>query len=328
MTKTKKCNTMDNEQAKAILKYSNDPIAFINEEWSGFDVFKIKMGKIKPFEYQEKFIEFIHSNDFTISSKARQMHLSSITCVYVAWYVLFNKDKTVMLLSHNSDSAKRLLSWVKNIVFDFIKKYNLEEELNFKIRDNNTRVLSLFNGCKILSKSPAVDAGKGEQIHFLVIDEAAYIKNLEDIWMGIGICLSAIKNSKCVIISSPNGFEFFYKTWVNSLNGYNNFVAKKFKWDIHPVYSKGKYLDEKTGKYSSPWRDAQIKRLNYDEHLIDCEIDCEFSEEPRKIKKKVLSIRVDQELYNKINKCLSKRRDTLNISDYFRALVEEDYKEL
>lgn len=317
---------MNKEQAKVFLKYKDNPKAFINSEWNGFDVFKKTMGKIEPFTFQKNFIDFIHSNQFTISAKTRQMHLSTLTCAYVAWYILFNEDKTACLVSNNSDSAKRLLSNVRNIVFDFIKKYSLDDEFYYQTRENNAKILSLFNGSKVKSVTDSPDAERGEQIHLLFIDEAAFIKNLDGIWMGVGMALHATKG-KCIILSSPNGFDSFYKMWAQASNGDNSFMAKKFKWDIHPHYSLGKYLDKDSGKYSSPWRDSMTELLGHDEFKLNCEIDCEFSAHPEKSKNKILSIRVDNELYNKINKCMLKRRDILNISDYIRCLIEKDYNE-
>jgi hypothetical protein len=94
----------------------------------------------------------------------------------------------------------------------------------------------------------------------LIIDEAAFIKNIDEIWTAAQSTLST--GGKCIALSTPNGMgNWFHKTWSDAEAGTNNFNFIKLHWTVHP--SRGK-----------TWRTEQNKLLGPDMAAQEC--DCDF----------------------------------------------------
>lgn len=318
---------------KQHIEYSKDPVLFMKENWLGFDAFEKKCKNLTPFEYQIEFIRNIHNIDKNFAIKSRQMHISSMMTIYIAWYVIFNQNKQVVIMAHNLKGAKRILEQIKII----LQNYSVDDEKNETVNQtyfhweddfviNKQTELKLKNGCRIQTYAPFANSGKGCPIDFLYIDEAAFIKKFEQIYMALAIAANMNKNSKTVIASTPYDNSFFNKLFLNATDdGYSNII--RLHWSLHPVYSKGIQEDrvrESPYQYTSPWFEDMVK--NYYRNSVSAveqELECvvRYQEETNKIK--TISLRMDEAFYKKISNHL-KPGET--ISNYIRSLIEKDLK--
>lgn len=309
---------------KKHIEYSNDPTLFMKEKWLTFDAFSTKNYKnVTPFDYQLEFIRNIHNINHNIVVKSRQMHITSMMELYLAWYILFNNKKQVFILSNSLDCAKTILDHIKIILQNYCVSDTFHWEDDFVV--NNKAELKLRNGCKIKAIGPHQEASKGHVIDFLYIDEAAFIKNFEMIYAGLGIATSYNPNSKTVIASTPKDNSFFNNMFLN-VGDESSFNPIRLHWSIHPVYSKGMTEDKNIDspfKYTSPWFDELFKRLGYDVGQTEQEFDCVVRYKNDTTKSKTISLRIDGELYKKIQDELKHGESA---SDYIRKLIEKDLK--
>jgi hypothetical protein len=108
--------------------------------------------------------------------------------------------------------------------------------------DNRTS-FELSNGSSIKAASTAGDAGRSEALSLLVLDEAAHIENLEELWTGLYPTLST--GGRCIAISTPNGVgNWFHKTCTDAEAGANNFNLTTLMWDVHPERDEEWYKKE------------------------------------------------------------------------------------
>jgi hypothetical protein len=318
---------------KQHIAYSKSPELFMKERWLSFNSFNnMKCDYLNPFDYQLDFIKTIHNVPANIIVKSRQMHVSSMMALYIAWYVLFNQEKEIAILSNSLDSGKRILDNIRTI----LQMYSVDDENNGKVTQtffhweddferNNKTEIKLKNGCRIKVFSPSPDAGRGYALDFIYIDEAAFIKDFEYIWMAIGMCMSAKKDSKTVIASTPQDNSWFNKMYLNSnKEGYFNSI--RLHWSIHPEYSKNITEDRDQHSpytYSSPWFEEMKNRLRYSEKAIEQEFECVVNYKEETNKTKTISLRVDSELYRQLQNRLRKGESA---SDYIRRLIEKDVR--
>jgi len=75
---------------------------------------------------------------------------------------------------------------IKNI-FRYIPKWILDLG---KITVDNRNSLELANGSRVKAVTTSADAGRSEAVSLLVIDEAAHIQNLQEIWTGVSPTVS------------------------------------------------------------------------------------------------------------------------------------------
>ncbi|GIV43974.1 MAG: hypothetical protein KatS3mg035_1097 [Bacteroidia bacterium] len=139
--------------------------------------------------------------------------LSVITAGYVAWRLMFRYDERILIVANDGNGAERFLDTVKQFI------QNTPQWLQpDSIILNNRRKLVFSNGSWVQAKASSPDAGRGDSLTMLVLDETAFIKDAEAIWMAAGMALSATKG-KCIMISCvPKGTFVFTDKGVKKID--------------------------------------------------------------------------------------------------------------
>ncbi len=321
---------MSTTTLKQHVAYSKSPTLFMSEKWLAFDVFETKNYKnIKPFDYQLDIIKKFHEIDNHIIVKSRQMHVSSMVELYIAWYLIFNYDKTVSVISHSHESARNIVESVRIILQNYsvtdvedgvLKKTYFHWEDDF-IKNNKSEI-ALKNNCRIIASGPSSHAGKGWSPDFCYIDEAAYVNYFQEIFFGVGMSMSTKKNSKFIIASTPKDNSFFNSLYLTAESG--SFLnPTKLHWSIHPIYSKDIKEEDADSpfKYSSPWFYKMFNTFNNDIKTAEQELECVVRYKNEVNKTKTISLRMDGDLHKKLQ---DKLNPGVSISDYIRTLIEKD----
>lgn len=216
------------EQVKEeIKKCGRDPIYFITNYCK---ISHPEKGLI-PFSlygYQQQTIKDFEDFRFNIVLKARQLGLSTAVAGYIAWMLLFRRQKSVLVVATKLDVAANLVKKVKKMI-----KYAPDWLRIAEISIDNRNSFELNNGSWIKASSTSESAGRSEALSLLVIDEAAFVEGMEELWKSIFPTLST--GGRCVAISTPNGVgNWFHETYINAENGSNDFHPIKLNWDAHP----------------------------------------------------------------------------------------------
>ena len=212
---------------KEIVKCGKDPVYFIN------NYCKIPHpGKglipFKTYDFQSELVENLALHRFLICLKARQLGISTITAAYVAWLIMFHRDKNVLIVATKLSTAANLVRKVKTIIKNLPKWISISE-----LVVDNKNSIELNNGSQVKASSTSGDAGRSEALSLLVIDEAAHIENLTELWTGLYPTIST--GGRCIAISTPNGVgDWFHETYTNAESNQNEFFPIKLKWDMHP----------------------------------------------------------------------------------------------
>ena len=165
-------------------------------------------------------------------------HNTTCTAAYCLWYAVFNEMKNVFILANKQSTAREILSRIQQQYED------LPDFLKPGIKEYNKLSIVFDNGSKIKCAATTVSAIRGQSVNLLLIDEFAFIP--EEMAQGfitsVFPTLSSSKESKLVLISTPNGFNTYYNIWHSSELGQNDFVRIEGNWEeIHP---KSWYLEQ------------------------------------------------------------------------------------
>lgn len=267
---------MTKQELDEYVRCAKDPVYFLNTYGYVYDVKKKQIDRLTCFPYQEDMVVKFNKNQNNIVLKSRQLGLSVITAGFVVWTLLFKIDQRILIVANDGAAAVRFLSTVKQFM-DYLPKffYNPDKDSD----KNNEKFLSLKNGNWVKAVASSKQAGRGEALTMLILDEVAFIENADDIWMGAGLALTATKG-KCIMISTPYGTgNLYHRTWVASQQNENSFVGTTIHWTEHPIYSVGKEIrkDEYGRSYWwSPWYEKECERFNYDRIKIAQELDLSF----------------------------------------------------
>jgi phage FluMu gp28-like protein len=92
---------------------------------------------------------------------------------------------------------------------------NLPSWLKVPSDENNKLTLRLNNGSQIKAVSAAGDAGRSEAVSLLIVDEAAFIENIGEIWASAQQTLAT--GGGAIVLSTPYGTgNWFHQQWVRA----------------------------------------------------------------------------------------------------------------
>ena len=239
---------------KELVKSGKDPVYFIN---SYAKISHPIRGLIpfKTYDFQTDLVNDYNDHRFTVILKARQLGISTITAAYVAWLMLFHRDKNVLVIATKFGTAANLVKKVKAI-----HKYLPNWMKIAEIAIDNRTSFELSNGSQIKASSTSVDAGRSEALSLLVVDEAAHVEGLDGLWTGLYPTLST--GGRCIALSTPNGVgNWFHQTCVDAEIEKNDFHLVSLLWDVHP--DRDQEWFEKETKNMSRRQIAQELECNF-----------------------------------------------------------------
>ena len=215
------------EALKEIVKCGKDSTYFINNYARISHPLK-GLIPFKTYPFQDELLSDFSDHRFNVILKARQLGISTITAGYICWLLLFYRDKNVLVIATKFQTAANLVKKVKSIM------QNLPPWLRIAdIKIDNRTSFVLTNGSEVKAASTSGDAGRSEALSLLVIDEAAHVDGLEDLWTGLYPTLST--GGRCIALSTPNGVgNWFHKTYTEAAQEENDFHPTNLPWDVHP----------------------------------------------------------------------------------------------
>lgn len=289
------------EQEVEILRCGIDPIYFIETYLTIFDQTQGDGGKLVPFklfDFQKDLINDYQNNRFNVVNKYRQAGISTCSCAYAAWYIMFNENRSLAIIANKLETAKDELMYD---VIEFINgcpvflkpktgkdtENNLKDTQKLKRYDNGSTIAA-FSSKGLRGYSPTL----------LIWDEVAWTEKSGVFWTASYPTLQT--GGGAILISTPSGMdEVFYKTFMGARRKENNFNNVEIWWFNDPRYNKFlvwlknkgktneiKLVDEDWTKEhrlklmedgweaSSPWFEDQVRNSNGDMRRIAQELLC------------------------------------------------------
>ena len=210
-----------------IIRCGKDPVYFCNK----YAQISHPMRGLIPFDmysFQEDSLSQFNEHRFSVILKARQLGISTTVAAYVCWMMLFHRDKNVLVVATKLGTATNLVKKIKAI------HKNLPSWLKIaNISIDNRTSFELTNGSQVKASSTSGDAGRSEALSLLVIDEAAFVEGIDELWAGLYPTLST--GGRCIALSTPNGVgNWFHKTYTEAVEGKNDFKTITLPWHVHP----------------------------------------------------------------------------------------------
>jgi len=230
-------------QVTEIIRCGKDPTYFFN------NYVKIQhptRGTIpfKTFPFQDVCVQDFIENRFTVIVKSRQLGLSTLVAAYSVWLALFQKDKNILIIATKLSVAQVFIKKVKTMVSNLPAWMVLPQ-----ITLNNRQMIEFSHGSSIKAVPTSEDAGRSESLSLLIIDEAAFVRNFDDLWTGLYPTIST--GGRAVVLSTPNGVGGqYYKLFTEAESGLNEFKSIRLNWDVHPERDQA-WFDKETRNLSA-----------------------------------------------------------------------------
>lgn len=245
-----------------------DTHILFDENKAEYFVSELKVGMLIYTEYGNKKITNIEKlpykhcmYDIMCNTPEHRYYTNSIlshntisSSIYLAWYILFNYDKTVFLCGNIELTAIDILGKVVDVI------RNVPFYMKPGIVKNASLEWKFDNGCRLMGAATTKRSGIGFTIHCLYLDEFAHVEKgiIDEFFDNIYPTVSSLPDSKIIVTSTPNGMNRFYQIYDASTKGLNSFKSFKIDWWQVPEWNK------KTKCWVSRdnnWMNAQIAQL-------------------------------------------------------------------
>lgn len=244
------------EQVEEFIKCSQSPLYFIENY---IQIVNIDQGLIpfNMYDFQKDIVRLVEDERFVICKMPRQTGKTTTVAAVLLWYTMFHEDFSIAILAHKSAQSREILGRIQ-LAYEHLPRW-----LQLGIVEWNKGNIELENGSKMLAASTSASAIRGGSFNLIYLDEFAFVPThiQEEFFASVYPTISSGNTSKVLITSTPNGLNLFYKLWIDSENGNNNYKRIDVHWSDVPG------RDEK-------WREETIRNTSEDQFRI--EFECEF----------------------------------------------------
>ena len=158
-------------------------------------------------------------------------HNTISAAITILHYALFNTNKGIMIVANKGKTVEEIVEKIKSIYIllpFFLKRGIINWNLTSIIFDN---------GCRIKTEKRTTSPAVGFTIDMLYLDEFAHIPEniIDPYYTAVIPILSAIKDSRLIITSTPKGMNLFYKLLIDAElphddPNWNGFHALRVYW--------------------------------------------------------------------------------------------------
>jgi hypothetical protein len=240
-------------------KFINDLIKIEDKDKPGTVI------DFKLWDAQERALEKIDNNRFTITAKSRQLGLTWLALSYIMHLILFFEGKSATGISETERDGKELCRRMDFILRHLPNWLVVEKGKEKDMKENTTGITYEYNVLSIEIHHPNGEnsvfsalpskpsAARSFTDNIVLLDEWAYHPRAEQIWTAAYPTINRPGGGKVIGISTGEQGTFFEEIWNNAEweygaeagNDSNLFTGIFLPWDAHPDRDKQWHEDTK-----------------------------------------------------------------------------------
>jgi hypothetical protein len=252
----------------------NDCIIQIDRKLQPYKNKITSVEKINPIEYLYDLEVPPFNNFIADNAVVHNSGLSTLTGTYALWLAMFNNYKTILIVSRTDNDSKDFLK--RNIRIPYSYLPEAIKKIWRKPEPDNEHQLGFRNGSVIKSLTSNKEVIRSNAASFIIVDEAAFMRDMEDMW-GAGYP-SLTHGGKCAVVSTSGAINnWYWRAWQDAINKKGIFHPIDIQWwDMDWCIEKGNVKIAPTegikecktpeeiemyGKYTSSWLKEQRMAL-------------------------------------------------------------------
>lgn len=208
-------------------------------------------------DYQERYLKHLEDHNLSIYLSCRQSSKTTSSALFMLHYIIFNVDKTALILGNKGLTSREILDKIKKIYIEL--PYFLKPGV---MKWNESEVV-LDNGCRILAENTVVNSGISFTVHCVLADEFAHVNpNILDKFYNNLFPVITAGNARFMITSTQNGNNLFARLYNAAREGLNDYGAFVTTWDEVPDWDK---VNKRWVKRDEAWHQRQIANYGGEE---------------------------------------------------------------
>jgi len=245
-----------------------------------FHIVNLDAGKIKISLYpcQKRVLRSLRDNRFVACLASRQTGKTTMMTIYALWIACFQDDQRILIVANKEQTAISIFSRVR------LAYENLPNFLKPGVLEYGKTSMKLANGSSIGISTTSSDAGRGESVNVLILDELAFIPNnlVDSFWKSVYPIISSSRKSKIFVASTPNGSNnLFFNLYTDAVSGKSNWHAEKILW--HEIPGRDEAWKQETirsiGSMEAFAQEFECKFLDTGDSFIDEEFYAKLTSE-------------------------------------------------
>jgi hypothetical protein len=189
------------------------------------------------YKYQREVIENYEQHRFNIIRKFRQGGLTTVTEIWGLWRCLFKLDQQILFMS-KTDREAIAAGEIVNTAVKYLPDW-MRPSKDGKWNDHHKQFLD--TGCNMRFITP--EGARGLAITYLILDEAAFIPDMEKHWKAMYPTIST--GGSVIVVSTVNGLGNWYEeTYHAAQDKKNDFHIIDLEYTQHPDYNSSKWVKE------------------------------------------------------------------------------------
>lgn len=166
------------------------------------------LGLIDLYPIQEELLRFMADEKRAIVLASRQTGKSTCYTIFVLWLCIFFPEKKVLIAANKSNTATELVGRIR-LAYEHLPNWIKPGVTTWNKQEVEFTNLSSFKGA-----STSSDSARGTSCNVLILDEFSFIPfNVANAFFtSVYPIISSSKNSKVIIVSTPNGVGNLYHT--------------------------------------------------------------------------------------------------------------------
>jgi hypothetical protein len=188
------------------------------------------------YPYQERCINDYDHHKHNIIRKFRQGGLTTLTVIWAMWRCMFKLDQKIMVLSKSDREARGAGKIVTNCIKYFPKWL-------CPVMDKDNEHEKIFGETNGSIEFWTCEAARSKSLTYLIIDEAAFIKGMDEHWKSMYPTLAT--GGSCIVISTVNGLGNWYEEWYHAAcEEKNTFHVIDLNYQENPEYNNPQWVKE------------------------------------------------------------------------------------
>ena len=180
---------------------------------------------VKNLGYSENMYDItVDSDEHVYYTNDILSHNTTTNTIYILWYLLFKKDKSVAILANKASTSRSILGRIQ-LAFELLPNW-----MKPTVEEWNKGSGKFGNGNSVIAAATSSASIRGESVSLLVIDEAAFVENWDEFYTSTYPTIASGKTTQVVLISTINGLNHYHTIMEKARAGTSDFKPFEVTW--------------------------------------------------------------------------------------------------
>lgn len=161
----------------------------------------------KSWAWQDDLATYFGQFDILVIEKTRQIGITEELSLLAMWTAMVEKDQEIVIIANKKGTSEKLVRRVHRM-FNYLPDWMKQR---VKMTSDAVSMTKFSNGSSIIPLSGASDTGRSSTPSLIIVDEAAFVERLEEVWSAVQA--AGGEGGRVIMVSTANGIDGLFYKW-------------------------------------------------------------------------------------------------------------------